>query len=72
MTQDDLIAAHHYIEKLLVDETTKETCRGIMLGRYWAVTFKNRGLDITDIPTRDLIDMVANANIPPARPNKEA
>jgi len=58
MTEQDLINTHHYIQSLDTDEQTKEVCRGIMLGRYWAITFKNRGLDITQIPTKTLIDQI--------------
>ncbi len=64
MTQNDLINAHNYIESLDADEQTKEVCRGIMLGRYWAITFKNRGLDITQIPTKTLIDQIISDSNP--------
>lgn len=64
MTQNDLINAHHYIESLDMDEQTKEVCRGIMLGKYWAITFKNRGRDITQIPTKTLIDQIISESNP--------
>ena len=72
MTKEDLIAGHNYIQTLDIDETTKETCRGIMFGRYWALQFKEHGLDITDVPTRELIDMIANAQVPPQPPQPTA
>ncbi len=65
MTQQELIEFHHYIEALAVDETTKDTCRGIMLGRYWALALKQRGMDITDYSTHQLIDMVAQNRLTP-------
>lgn len=65
MTQQELIDAHHYIESLNVDETTKETCRGIMLGRFWALAMRQRNMDITDYSTKQLIDMVANKRLTP-------
>ena len=65
MTQQELIDAHHYIESLAVDETTKDTCRGIMLARFWAVVLRQRGMDITDYTTQQLIDMVAQNRLAP-------
>ena len=59
MTQQELIDAHHYIESLPIDETMKDTCRGIMFGRFWALALKERSMDITEYGTKQLIDMVA-------------
>lgn len=67
MTQQDLIEAHHYIESLPIDETAKDTCRGIMLGRFWAFALQQRGMNLTDYSTKQLIDMVAqNKLVPPS------
>ena len=65
MTQHELIEFHHYIESLPIDETTKDTCRGIMLGRYWAIMLKQRNMDITDYSTKQLVDMVAQNRLEP-------
>lgn len=67
MDQEELVDYHLYIEKLPIDEVIKEVCRGIMFARYWNLHFKDRGLEITDYTTKQLIDMVANnAFTPPA------
>lgn len=65
MTQQDLVACHHYIESLPIDETLKDTCRGIMFGRFWAIALKQRGMDITDFSAKQLIDMVAQNRLAP-------
>ena len=70
MTQQELVDAHYYIEGLPIDDTTKDVCRGIMLGRYWAIQMKNRGMDITNYSTQELIDMVAQNRFSP--PNVSA
>ena len=61
-SQDDLLETHYYIESLDIPEETKEVCRGIMLGRYWAIVFARRGMEITNYSARELIDMVIDPN----------
>ena len=65
VTQQDLVDAHFYIEGLPIDDTLKDTCRGIMLGRYWAGQLERRGMEITDYSLRQLIDMVAQQRFAP-------